>query len=214
MDLHLYSTWTSLCYPSPRFLLDFGCPFDSSEQEFLQEPSFSFLPLKSKREQITGLLTRRAARSIEGEHSLNGDVHGGDVEGFKHDLKEQCRTEDYQKSLLSWPTEWLVILLRGGPVRVYSVPTSRGLWRGLHSQQVLKKLFCIDAWLGKRIWSSVHVCSCVGTQVSLASYLGHLLPVGLGIQRGLREQGGVFLGGDPQLIVEGVVPDLVGRKVR
>lgn len=73
---------------------------------------------------------------------------------------------------------------------------------------------CIDAWLGKRIWSSVHVCSCVGTQVSLASYLGHLLPVGLGIQRGLREQGGVFLGGDPQLIVEGVVPDLVGRKVR
>lgn len=97
---------------------------------------------------------------------------------------------------------------------VYSVPTSHGLWRGLLSQQALKQLFCIDAWLGKRIWSSVHLCSCAGTQVSLASYLGHLLPVGLGIQRGLREQGGVFLRGYPQLIVEGVVPDLVGRKVR
>lgn len=49
----------------------------------------------------------------------------------------------------------------------------------------------------------------------LASYLGHLLPVGLaGFQRSLREQGGVFLRGCPQLIVEGMVPDLVGRKVR
>lgn len=54
------------------------------------------LPLKSKREQIPGLLTRCAARSIEGEHSLNGDVHGGDVEGFKHDLKEQHRMEDLE----------------------------------------------------------------------------------------------------------------------
>ena len=85
--------YLDLCYPSPWFSLDFGCPFESSEQESLQEPSFSFLPLKSKREQVTGLLTSCAARSIEGEHSLNGDVHGGDVEGFKHDLKEQCRTE-------------------------------------------------------------------------------------------------------------------------
>ena len=99
-DLHLHSTWASLCYPSPRFSLGFGCPFDSSEQESLQEPSFPFLPLKSKREQIPGLLTRCAARSIEGEHSLNGDVHGGDVEGFKHDLKEQRRMEDLEITAL------------------------------------------------------------------------------------------------------------------
>ena len=99
-DLHLHSTWASLCYPSPRFSLGFGCPFDSSEQESLQEPSFPFLPLKSKREQIPGLLTRCTARSIEGEHGLNGDVHGGDVEGFKHDLKEQRRMEDLEITAL------------------------------------------------------------------------------------------------------------------
>ena len=149
-DLHLYSTWASLCYPSPTFSLGFGCPFDSSEQESLQEPSFPFLPLKSKREQIPGLLTRCAARSIEGEHSLNGDVHGGDVEGFKHDLKEQRRTEDYQKSQLSWPTEWLVILLRGGPVPVNPAPTSHGFWRGLHAQQVLKKTLLHWCVVGKK----------------------------------------------------------------
>ena len=105
-------------------------------------------------------------------------------------------------------------VIKGVPAPINPAPTSHGFWCGLHAQQVLKKLFCIDAWLGKRIWPSVHVCSCAGTQVFLASYLGHLLPVGLGIQRSLREQGGVFLRGYPQLIVEGVVPDLVGRKVR
>lgn len=46
------------------------------------------------------------------------------------------------------------------------------------------------------------------------SYLGHLLPVGLGVQGGLCEQGGVLFWCYPQLIVEGVVPDLVGTKAR
>merc|ERR1719443_1617253 len=39
--------------------------------------------------------------------------------------------------------------------------------------------------------------------------LGHLLPVGLGVQGGLSQEDGLFLGGDTQLIVEGVVPDLL-----
>lgn len=32
------------------------------------------------------LLTGRAAGGIKGEDGLDGDVHGGDIEGFKHDL--------------------------------------------------------------------------------------------------------------------------------
>ena len=39
--------------------------------------------------------------------------------------------------------------------------------------------------------------------------LGHLLAVGLGVERGLSEQDRVLLGGDTQLVVEGVVPDLL-----
>merc|ERR1712156_1138665 len=39
--------------------------------------------------------------------------------------------------------------------------------------------------------------------------LGHLLPVGLGVEGGLSQEDGVLLGGDTQLIVEGVVPDLL-----
>merc|ERR1712020_337128 len=61
---------------------------------------------------------------VQGEHSLDGDIHGGGVEGLKHDL-------------------------------------------------------------------------------------GHLLPVGLGVERGLSEEDGVLLRGNAELIVEGVVPDLL-----
>lgn len=32
------------------------------------------------------LLTSGAAGGVEGEHGLDGHVHGGDVEGFEHDL--------------------------------------------------------------------------------------------------------------------------------
>ena len=38
--------------------------------------------------------------------------------------------------------------------------------------------------------------------------LGHLLPVGLGVEWGLGQQHWVLLGGHTQLVVEGVVPDL------
>merc|ERR1712154_390689 len=39
--------------------------------------------------------------------------------------------------------------------------------------------------------------------------LGHLLPVGLGVEGGFGKKDWVLLGGNSQLIVEGVVPDLL-----
>jgi hypothetical protein len=39
--------------------------------------------------------------------------------------------------------------------------------------------------------------------------LGHLLAVGLRVERGLSEEDGVLLRGDTQLVVEGVMPDLL-----
>merc|ERR1712061_29069 len=68
--------------------------------------------------------TGGTARGVQGEHSLDGDVHGGHVEGLEHDL-------------------------------------------------------------------------------------GHLLPVGLGVEGGLDQEDGLLLGGDTELVVEGVVPDLL-----
>merc|ERR1719352_1435658 len=64
------------------------------------------------------------AGGIQGEHSLDGDVHGGRVEGLEHDL-------------------------------------------------------------------------------------GHLLPVGLGVEGGLSQEDGLLLGGNAELVVEGVMPDLL-----
>ncbi|KFP98812.1 hypothetical protein N330_00349, partial [Leptosomus discolor] len=42
-----------------------------------------------------------------------------------------------------------------------------------------------------------------------ARYLRHLLSVGLGVEGSLCEQHGVLLGSHAQLVVEGVVPDLL-----
>merc|ERR1712102_35667 len=39
--------------------------------------------------------------------------------------------------------------------------------------------------------------------------LGHLLPVGLGVEGSLSQEDGLLLGGDTELVVEGVVPDLL-----
>ena len=39
--------------------------------------------------------------------------------------------------------------------------------------------------------------------------LGHLLTVGLRVERGLGEQHGMLLGRDTELVVEGVMPDLL-----
>merc|ERR1740131_131526 len=68
--------------------------------------------------------TGGTARGIEGEDSLDGDIHGGKVEGPKHDL-------------------------------------------------------------------------------------GHLLPVGLGVEWSLSQEDGLLLGGHTELVVHGVVPDLL-----
>merc|ERR1712183_828946 len=68
--------------------------------------------------------TSGTSRSIEGEDSLDGDIHGGHVEGFKHDLS-------------------------------------------------------------------------------------HLLTVSLGVEGSLSQQDGLFLRGNTEFIVEGVVPDLL-----
>merc|ERR1712130_602869 len=39
--------------------------------------------------------------------------------------------------------------------------------------------------------------------------LGHLLPVGLGVEGSLSQEDGLLLGGNAELVVEGVVPDLL-----
>ncbi|KFQ49083.1 hypothetical protein N333_07668, partial [Nestor notabilis] len=51
-----------------------------------------------------------------------------------------------------------------------------------------------------------------GGDIEAAPYLGHLLPVGLGVEGCLGEQGRVLLGGHAQLVVEGMVPDLKAGK--
>ena len=68
--------------------------------------------------------TGGTARGVQGENSLDGNIHGGHVEGLKHDL-------------------------------------------------------------------------------------GHLLSVGLGVEGSLSEQDGLLLGGNTELVVEGVMPDLL-----
>ena len=68
--------------------------------------------------------TGGSARGVQGQDSLDGDVHGGGVEGLEHDL-------------------------------------------------------------------------------------GHLLPVGLGVEGSLSQEDGLLLGGNTELVVEGVVPDLL-----
>ena len=44
---------------------------------------------------------------------------------------------------------------------------------------------------------------------SLKHDLCHALAVGLGVQGSFRQQHGVLLGRDPQLVVEGMVPNLL-----
>merc|ERR1712001_731394 len=88
--------------------------------------SVAFIDGNSVGDAVTGVKDNASgtAGGIQGKHSLDGDIHGGGVEGLEHDL-------------------------------------------------------------------------------------GHLLPVGLGVQGGLSEKDWVLLGSNTQLIVEGVMPDLL-----
>ena len=55
-----------------------------------------------------------------------------------------------------------------------------------------------------------HVKSCLLFRRTLfAHYLGHFLTVSLRVEGSLGQEDGVLLGGDAELIVEGVVPDLL-----
>lgn len=92
----IYVGHTSIHMDFPSVIPTQGFPWALAVPSILLSRNhFPFLLLKSGREQITtGLLTCCAARSIEGEHSLNGDIHGRDIEGFKHDLEGQRRIKD------------------------------------------------------------------------------------------------------------------------
>merc|ERR1712172_222286 len=48
-----------------------------------------------------------------------------------------------------------------------------------------------------------------GSVEGLEHDLGHLLPVGFGVEGSLSQEDGVFLGGNTELVVEGVMPDLL-----
>merc|ERR1712106_1011398 len=48
-----------------------------------------------------------------------------------------------------------------------------------------------------------------GAGEGLEHDLGHLLPVGLGVERSLSQEDGLLLRGYPQLVIESVVPDLL-----
>jgi hypothetical protein len=48
-----------------------------------------------------------------------------------------------------------------------------------------------------------------GTVESLEHDLGHLLSVSLGVERSFGQENGVFFGGNSQLVVEGVMPNLL-----
>merc|ERR1712102_4905 len=48
-----------------------------------------------------------------------------------------------------------------------------------------------------------------GSVEGLEHDLGHLLPVSLGVEGSLSREDGVFLGGNTELVVEGVMPDLL-----
>merc|ERR1712102_73672 len=88
--------------------------------------SITFIDGDTVGDTVTGVHddTGGTSRGIEGEDSLDGDIHGGHVEGLEHDL-------------------------------------------------------------------------------------GHLLTVGLGVEGSLSEEDGLLLGGNAELVVEGVVPDLL-----
>ena len=63
-----------------------------------------------------------------------------------------------------------------------------------------------EAYKDKTAWMATYMA---GGVEGLEHDLSHLLTVGLGVKRGLGQKNGVLLRGNTELIVEGVVPDLL-----
>lgn len=125
---------------------------------------------------VSVLLTCGAARCIEGEHSLNGDVHGRDVEGFEHDLEGQqeesavCKASQH---LLTYRIACNHLRPRAQWSFFITLPIPMGPALTAHTYSRSVKTLCRRWYLmGKE---------CLAELLSCAqwSYLGHLLPVGL-----------------------------------
>lgn len=85
--------------------------------------------------------TSRTSRSVEGEDGLNGDVEGGGVEGFKHDLRHllsvhfgvERRFGEEDGVLFGRDSELVVELWRG--VKRWKRVGQLGLERGLEEKE-------------------------------------------------------------------------------
>ena len=67
----------------------------------------------------------------------------------------------------------------------------------------------VHRWRVERLEHDLHNFHCLVTLNAVSLHLRHLLPVDLGVEGGLRQQDGVLLRRDSQLIVESVMPDLL-----
>ena len=54
----------------------------------------------------------------------------------------------------------------------------------------------------------IHMCNSYISCLGGVNYLGHFLPVCLGIQWSFRQENGMFFGSNAELVVESVMPDL------
>ncbi|KAF4519541.1 hypothetical protein B566_EDAN009444 [Ephemera danica] len=66
------------------------------------------------------------------------------------------------------------------------------------------------AWMATYMAGVLKVSNMICKQRNgIATHLSHLFTVGLGVKGSLCQENGVFLRGDSQLIVEGMMPDLL-----
>lgn len=102
------------------------------------------------------LLTCGAAGCIEREHSLNGDVHGGNVEGFEHNLEGQQGGKDRLTT----------------PLRLLGYGMLRNLLKGENYANSMVLLYPISTPTGPALGSplppnlsrSVRTFCCIATQ--------------------------------------------------
>lgn len=123
------------------------------------------------------LLTGGAARRIEGEHSLNGDIHGRDIEGFKHDLEGHQGEKDCLTNITASPGLHDALKFSQGQELCQFHPTSTSLGTCPGSpciQQVCKDILLHWCMMGKKYLARLLLRA-------QCSYLGHFLPVGFGV---------------------------------